>query len=274
MDIVISNEDHYVTTLKIFFEKNNLPYNKNGDVLSFLYKNFQVDLILTHKDVFKYSCNYFAWNDLGNIIGRMSKSLGFKHGHNGLFYIQRYGDKILKEHLLSNNYLDILKILKLDYGKFHKGFSNLEEIFEFAIASPYFNKEKFKLENLNNINRVRDRKRKTYNQFLEYIKDKPENNYSLSASEKLDFVTNLFPNLKESYTEIENNYLTELKIKSVSNANIIMEVTSLTSGQELGKFISFFKENNPDYTSSKALLKTKEDVILDIQKSYTIWKSL
>ena len=274
MDIVLTKDESSFKAIKDFVKENNYPSNLNGDVFSFLFKNFQIDLIRVPKESFKYSCNYFAWNDLGNIIGRMAKSLGFKHGHNGLFYVQRYGDVVLKEHLLSLNYLDILKILKLDYGVFRCGFVDLKDIFIFATNSPYFHKDKFKLENLNNTNRVRDRKRQTYNLFLKFIEQFPDSNLTLSATEKLSFVIKLFPNLKNDIEECENNYLNILKIKKITNATLIMEITGLKSGKELGNFITYFHNNNKVYSTITALSKTSEEVVEDVKKTFEAWSKL
>ena len=49
---------------------------KNGNVFSFEYKQFQIDLIATPLKELVSSTQYFAFNDLGNLIGRVAHSMG------------------------------------------------------------------------------------------------------------------------------------------------------------------------------------------------------
>ena len=80
-----------------------------------------------------------------------------------------YNTTKIKEYCLSNNFEDILNILGLNTTVYKNGFDTYQEMFDFVISSPYFDKNLFLFENLNNKNRVRDKKRKTYNMFLEYL---------------------------------------------------------------------------------------------------------
>ena len=59
---------------------------KNGNVFSCLVDNLQVDLIQTPEQTFEFAKNYFNFNDLGNLMGRVAHKMGFKYGHKGLLY--------------------------------------------------------------------------------------------------------------------------------------------------------------------------------------------
>lgn len=251
------------------------PLSKNGDVTSFLYIDFQVDLIFTNESHYKYSCHYFDWNDLGNLVGRMSKQFGFKHGHNGLYYVLRDDDRVIKEFLLSTEYLDIINILSLDKFKFKSGFDAYEELFDFIIASPYFNSDSFKLENLNNINRVRDRKRKTYNMFLKYIESKNiegKGTSKLSYEEKESFVLNKFPHIRHEVQELKDKVKLGNKVKERINGRIIMSLFKDIDGKTVGKYIDILKERRPDLYSETVLDMTEEEVHLAILTTINEYK--
>src|SRR5699024_5199762 len=63
----------------------------NGPVFSLEYDRFQVNILLQSESNFDFASRYFAWNNLGNLIGRIAHHLGFKFGHDGLWYVNRRG---------------------------------------------------------------------------------------------------------------------------------------------------------------------------------------
>lgn len=275
MDIILpsnpKNEGafHYLST--------HYPSSKNGDVFSFLYKSFQIDLIQVSPESYKYACHYFSWNDLGNLVGRMAKQLGFKHGHDGLYYIQRVGDLVLKNHLLTTNYLDILNILRLDKFKFMKGFDTYEELFEFVMSSPYYNPEIFKLENLNHINKVRDRKRKTYNMFLQYAQEREhlfQSKPKLSQEERSEFVFNLFPSIKKEVDRLYEEHETKKAIGSKTNGHLLMTLIPELSGKELGVFIAYLKEHANKLYSLEVLTMPEEEINQLVLTTYKAYKNV
>ena len=72
LDVLYSTIDDLCITIdqiKKLFSPNQIV--KNGDVISFDYKELQVDLILSKKDVYEYAFNYFLGSDLGNLIGKL-----------------------------------------------------------------------------------------------------------------------------------------------------------------------------------------------------------
>lgn len=57
----------------------------------------------------------------------------------------------------------------MDPARFHQGFNELEDIFEFVMSSPFFHKDWFLFENRTSDQRARDKKRKNYVAALEYF---------------------------------------------------------------------------------------------------------
>lgn len=215
------------------------PINYNGDVISILYKNFQIDFIFIPDNSFEYSKHYFSWNDLGNFIGRVAKSLGFKHGHLGLQYKQMKGDRVLFNHVLSTNYYDILNILELDVSVFDKGFKTFNEMFEWVSSSPYFDSSLFMFSNLNNRNRVRDKKRKIYNMFLSFLESRdpifPTKRYTLEN------ILQTFPWLENRLASVNLEEEIREHVSNKFNGNLVLKLIPDINDLDIGNIIKSVK---------------------------------
>ena len=228
------------------FKPNEIFHN--GNAYSFDYKEVQVDLICVKPEDFDSNYHYLAFNDLGNFIGRLAQSIGFKYGQEGLFY-NHYSDANTKTKIIvSKDYPKIFKFLGLDYDKWLEGFDTLEEIFEYVISSQLFNPEMFQLSELNKINRERNLKRMSYMSFLDYIKDKSAHpdydkvSVALTKENVIDLIRTEFPeaNIDLRLAEINYEYSKKVLLNAKFNGNIIKEKFGL-EGKELGEAIKKFK---------------------------------
>jgi hypothetical protein len=169
LDIIIDGKflpaDYVQSIIKRF---NPQEYVKNGNVFSFEYREFQIDFIVTKESEYETSCQYFSYSDINNLIGRLAHSIGLKLGHDGLSFNWRIETYQFANVILLTDWKDILPVLDLSYERYARGFNTLEGIFEFVMSSLFYNKEIFLLQNRNNVSRTRDRKRKTYMEFLKY----------------------------------------------------------------------------------------------------------
>lgn len=209
LDILITNEDileykqsHFkeeaINPLEELIRKlfNSTETVENNTVFSFDYREymeteygFQVDLIYTPNDYFDFTKNYFSYNDLGNLIGRVAAGMGLKFGHLGLTYDIKDGNNHFAVLEISRDFNKSLDFLGFSSERYHKGFKNLSDIFEYVVSSKYYNHDLYKLENSSYSERVRERKRPTYRAFLQYSK-------KLSQIKKADFV---FPENKKNW---------------------------------------------------------------------------
>lgn len=221
---------------------------KNGNVISFEFSKHQIDLILTPEKYYQSSLNYFAYNDLGNLVGRIAHKLGFKYGHKGLVYVLREGDKVIGEIEVTQDQNEIMKFLGFDSVKTE--FETLEEIFEYVSSSKYFDPDIYLLHNRNHVSRVRDAKRETYNKFLKWCEEHPEKKkYTFDEAVKeyfkmvrLEEAFYLFVGFGKTYDILikENEY--NKKVKALFNGEIVSKLTGL-SGKELGAFMKYVKED-------------------------------
>lgn len=229
-------------------------WTKDGNVVSFAYKECQVDLIITPEADFVTSQNYFAYNDLGNLLGRLFKRLGIKYGHSGLKLIVRSDHSVLAEILLTKDMREVCDLLQLDYDKFVRGFETLDDIFAYVTSSPYFHPDIFLLDNVNHTSRIRDRKRKTYNAFLDYCKDldpavyvnefnqinavKPlKYGYAIKEPYFSDLIVPRWPHVLPIVEATVAEYELNKSFKAVFNGLLVFEWTGLVA-KELGGFMS------------------------------------
>lgn len=229
-------------------------WSKNGNVFSFAYKNFQIDLIITPSEHFQSSLNYFAFNDCSMIISKMMRAYyGIRFGHRGLDLVIQDEFNKLGEIFLTKDIKIIHELLGLNHSKWLDGFNTLDDMFDWVSSSPYFNKEVFSYENMNSTDRIRERKRTTYEKFLEYIEsrsDLPSYNYdnvslkygySIKQPQFDDIIVPMFPHVVEEYDAIMDKFHSNNLFKQKFNGKIINELTGL-SNKELGHFISYSKE--------------------------------
>lgn len=257
IDVIVSMENYKGDIRKFIvdtFNPNEIFHN--GNAWSFDYKELQVDFITCSGEDFDSNYHYLAFNDLGNFIGRLAQSIGFKYGQEGLWY-NHYSDANTKTTIIvSKDYPKIFNFLGLDYDKWVGGFDTLEEIFYYVMTSSLFNPEMFQLKELNKINRERNLKRASYMSFLEFLKNKaPHPDYSknivrLAKENVIGIIREHFPeaNIDLHLAEINYKYARNKLIKAKFNGGILMERYDL-KGKEIGEAIARFKNHaKEDYT--------------------------
>lgn len=242
IDILIKKEsiediNQFITNT---FEVNRIV--SNGPVKSFSYNNFQVDLILTSSDDWISSCNYYSWNDLGNYVGKVAHVLGFKYGHKGLDwnYYSINRDRVIERIHLSKDPEVILPFLGFSYNRWKEGFDSKEEIFEFIINSKYFNPEIFQFNNLSSKHKHRNKKRKLYIEFLEYIEGKPFT-YKVIEPFSKEEIQITFPDFSNKLNEINKKELIKQRVKHKFNGRLVMDKYPELKDKELGQVINLFK---------------------------------
>jgi hypothetical protein len=256
MDIVVNSsllKPDYIPDIVRAFGLCVGDWSRNGNVVSFNYKRFQIDLIVTKEEEFQSSLDYFAWNDLGNLIGRVMHKVGVKFGHNGSHIIVRDGDYQVGEILITRNIKEILEAFDFDYKQWADGFDTLEEMYEWVSNTRFFNKDIYALENRNHAAKTRDKKRANYSGFLEWCEDREfKYNYPYSTVTSKDgynirepFFTEIickkFPHVLEQYNTLISQMEENREFKSKFNGEAVMRVTGLQD-KELGMFMKWARE--------------------------------
>lgn len=269
LDFLYVKEDGYsdVCYTKEIFEKNGWTLTQepvqNGTVTSYgvlLSRNrvFQIDFIGVPWESFNFSYCYYAFNDMGNLLGRIARKVGLKLSNLGLVYIQRAPENnsvVLKEHLLTSNWDKALKYLGYDTKRYRQGFDELEDIFEFIISSPYYDFDKFDLTKRNGKARVRDSKRPNYRAFLKWANEHHKK-YEDVGENFLNKAFIAFPKFKKAYEETLQRHSTVLAYKAKYNGAVVYKVTGLV-GKQLGKFMG----DNEEMFSEEFVLDASQEEI-------------
>jgi hypothetical protein len=228
---------------------------KNGNVISFGYKLedgdvFQIDLILCPSNHFQASYYYFAWNDLSNFFGVVSRCMGFKYGHTGLSIQMKHDTYQFADIHITGDVRKALTFLGYDADRYFEGFNNLEDIFRFASSSEFFNKELFLFGNRNHDSRVRDKKRANYNAFLVWLEDNDNiQAYPYAEMKEHGYIVkdiflqrlyNFFPEMKDKVANELIKFDEWKTYKERFNGRIVTEITGLEK-LELGEFMKFIK---------------------------------
>lgn len=250
---------------------------RNGDVtsLGLPVKEgvFQIDLIKVPSESFDFALRYFAMNDLGNLLGRIAHKAGFKLGHLGLLYPLRdkeNADHVIAELVVTKNWDEALNLLGYDPAVYKKGFEGgfhqLVDIFNFVVSSPCCNKDIYLLENRNAKARERDRKRKTYMAFLDWLDTVPRNampNYDWSDKEHvrqafLGGALKRFHIFHASYLQTLDDWRVEQACRAKFNGRLVGEITGLT-GKELGALIQRVRESFEDKAAMQHWIMNASD---------------
>lgn len=254
MDLIVTS-DHlrsdWIPRLKQVFNLQDDEFSKNGNVASFKYKDFQIDLILTPQDEYTICYHYFSWNDLSNLMGRVTYKHGIKFGHKGIFVGVKDGSHELGEIHVTNSVQDLCDYFGWNYAEWNAGFETMEDAYKWVVQTPYFNKEIFAYENRNHAAVIRDRKRPNYANFLVWLEtqtDLPEYPYESTLAKGgyyvrqpyFDMLCHYWPHVREEYDSMLREYEENKLFKSKFNGDIISQITGLQN-QELGKFIKWCK---------------------------------
>lgn len=257
--------------------------HKNNNVYSFPYKEFQFDFICVPQQEYEAHISYYNDNDLGNLMGRGFHSAKMHYGGEGLYYWIREEDvggersdnsQIVNFFCLSRDPKEIMEFGGYNYERWLQGFNNIEDIFDFACQGRWFHPEKFEYENLNHTNRTRNKKRKTYQLFLEWLKVNKSNYKWADLHEDkflyLPMIEAKFPALTKQLEVERQNYQIRLELRTKFNGDLVKEKLGISDGALLGKIIKGFKNQFCHETHWQEYLKeySKENILADVNFWY------
>lgn len=255
MDLVLTVDGSIDIThiIRDLFKPNQIV--KNGNVTSFDYKELQIDLIRFNNVVDMTTArNYFSHGDRGNLLGRISRRLGFKLGHDGLWYVMRHptnDTQVIGEILLTSSWDSACEFIGYEN---QRQYDTIEDIFGSVCDSEYFDPGSFNLKFRSHDARVRDRKRPFYNSFLKYLEDhhgltEDLEPVPLDKEFHMERAKEWFPNFTQELEQKTIQYEKDLKFKKNFNGEIVTGFSGLC-GKELGglmKRIRLYMDDCPEF---------------------------
>jgi len=256
---------------------------RNDKIFSFDINELQIDLIWTPIENWETSQVFFAYNDLGNLMGKLFHKFGLKYGFNGVTYIYNIENKRLGEITITKDMKEAFEFLRLDWNHFERGFEDLEEIFNYVISSPYFSAESFYLENLNATNRRRNIRRKVYNQFIQYVNRTGEYSHLPKIEKSFDWnsdksvywqiIDQAFPTAKffETQSMLIDKAAKEQERRSKFNGKLVMDKYPNLSGKDLGDWLIIFERsmsNNKEEFDEYLDKHSSEEIMMHFDNVY------
>lgn len=245
---------------------------RNNTVISFEYKEMQVDLIWAHSDYFWFCYEYHGNHDLGNFIGKLAHKFGMKFGHDGLWLPIRDDTQHVQDVLVTRDHRKAMEFLGFDYEVYRNGFNTPEEIFQYVTTSPYYNPDFYLLENNNTISKMRDKKRPSYNAFLKFGAEYTGQRW-LPDSDKLSYLPQIFdyfPGVQEHYEVALQKLTYQRALKQKFNGNLVGQLTLLW-GSELGEFMQVLR-NDPYFEGYNILLRDHNEIAGAIRFRYEAFR--
>lgn len=253
LDVLIKIDNNFKNKkidLKEYINKHFKPrvIHNNGGVMSFDYDNFQIDFIPIRESNWEIAQVYFSYDPLGNAMGKTFHKLNLSYGWDGLKYKYRnFNGRNSHDIVVSKDPRKIFEFGGYDYDRYLEGFDTMEEIFDFIISGKYFNVDIFKMENLSAIDKKRNRKRKSYHKFLEYVEIfEVESQYQFPENKHLylPIIDEYFPeaNLLKKIEELDKKDEINRQVSEKFNGRLIMKWIPGLKGKELGNAINGFKE--------------------------------
>lgn len=213
---------------------------------------FQLDLIASERAYYNFQSSYLNWNDLGNLVGVVASSNGFlKYGHDGLRYLFRDGDILFESVVLTNDWDEALEFFGYSQERYYAGFDNLMEIYEYAASSRYFSPSLYAFENRNHTQRTRDRKRPTYNGFLNWIEDQDAVGYfnsktPMDSDKWKERVYAFFPTFAQTEVDTWAKLERRKVFKEYFNGGRLLKFKPELQKQAISDYLKALEQSVPD----------------------------
>lgn len=243
MDILINGDREKIADILTLFKYDAI--HGNYPTVSFNYNDLQVDLVaIENPESWEVAKTYYSYNDLGLLMGKVIKMLHFRYGFNGLTYIgyNENRSSTYGAYTISKDPEKIFTFSGFDYLRYKKGFNDLKDIFDFVIESKYFAKSLFNDGNFDSAENRRDKKRKNFLVFLDYIAKNNFRNEIILPSEKelIDSAEIFFQSpINEWLIKKQAKLAINREISTKFNGRIIMQEMDI-KGPKLGQMLNNF----------------------------------
>lgn len=249
--------------------------SRNGNITSFDYQGYQVDVIIIPEDRIELSKFFYGYGDTGMIMGMFMRNLGLKFGMHDLTV--KYETYKIR---LSHDLPEILQFLGLDLARWQEGFDSEQEIFKFIQSCKFFRPSYFARTHENIVldavqkkdkastsfeepviwnfeARKRLAERPMFRHWIEYVATLPLNSDRVDTSEIKTQAIEFFRK-EDELNAIQEHLALTRRVKAKFNGKLVLDwIDEVLQGQDLGKLIAFFKQ---DYPLARLDIMSAEDI--------------
>jgi hypothetical protein len=261
----------WIETVKDEFRPTEIV--NGGFVRSLDVRELQVDLILAPTEARKHTLAYLSHSDLGNLMGRVAKRLGFVLAMEGLRYVVRDSDHTFREILVTSEPTESFAFLGYDLERADLGFDDREALFEYLVSSPYATSDVFLGRRKSHEARRKVERRPTHAAFLAWLEtrhpsetepeDDDEERRENERKAQLERAFVKFPSLRETLDRALDELDVTRRFRKRFDARAVAERTGL-AGKELGGFLSRLRAlhaESPD-EQAKIIANLSEEAFL------------
>jgi len=279
MDILLKIDDNFYNkkiniseNIEKHFSPNEIVINDGTTTFDF--ERFQIDLSPVDHNIWESTKFWMDYDPTSNLLGKIFRSIIFdswwlpgkticghlKYKPDGLYaiiYNKSLSNK-LGEILITNDTNKMFTFIGLDINRKYNGFDTLEDIYDWIISCKYFKPQIFFLENLNQDDRKRNKKRPTFCNFLKFIENFQFDKEKLTNEVSLDLINSSFPesHLLEQIEALKKQDEKTQNIKLKFNGKLVMEWTGLKD-KELGNIIKKYRQ----LKGEQFFIETEKDLI-------------
>lgn len=233
--------------------------HRNSPTTNLLVGDYQVDVTRVEPGEYEAAAAFFAYGDLGGLMGQVARSMGFSYGFRGLRYRMKDGTNHFDDVLVTASPSEAFEFLgylpaATRYSDFEQGFGTTEETFEFAASSLFFDPAVYEFENRSHRSRSRDRDRPNYLAFLEWLKKskaKKGRRAGLPKEDHLARALHRFPEFAVRYVDAMRRYTDGVAAHTKFNGHTVSAWTG-RSGPGLGHLMEALKASVPDGFANQA----------------------
>jgi hypothetical protein len=217
MDIIMPESDAFDAD-KVAEALGATEYIVEGETTSFgvptTRGTFQLDLMQIPPASYDFAKNYYAMNDLGNLIGVAPRRANFKLGHLRMSYLAKNElGATTAEIEITKSWPHALALLSYDLDDHQRGvasdFRTKADFFKYATSSIIFDEKFFFDGKMNSKARARIAKRATHSEFIDWLRTEEGRSSLVSLSERpqntesflLKKAIDMFPPFAKSLSE-------------------------------------------------------------------------
>lgn len=217
-----------------------------GHVFSTVYRGLQTDFFAVPERRLDSMWAFMSFNDVGNIIGRMCRRFNLTWGEDGLSYVHRRAssESYRADLPVTQDFARVCAFLGLDHAAWLRGFADLDAIFTWVTASPYFSVAPY-LDEVEGDMREKSRLRPTIIRFMAWLRERGVTQ-RVAFGDKASYLPQVIAAFPEADLPGKLAVEHEREARAVAlrakwSGKLVMQLRPELSGAALGELIQAFR---------------------------------